>query len=69
MSTRTSSEGGGIMRTTERGSSVSSRARAVGDFPSSLLVKTLPSNAGSMGSMPGLGAKIPHPAGCSQKFF
>ena len=57
------------MRTTERGSSVSSRAQVVGDFPSSLLVKTLSSNAGSMGSMPGLGAKIPHAAGCSQNFF
>ena len=67
MSTRTSSEGAGIMRTAERGGSVSSRARVVGDFPSSPLVKTLPCNAGSMGSVPGLGAKLPHAAGCSQK--
>ena len=68
MSTGTSSEGGGIMTTTESGRSVSSRARVLGDFPSSPLVKTLPSNAGSMGSMPGLGAKIPHTAGSGQKF-
>ena len=30
------------------------------DFPGSPVVKTLPSNAGGAGSIPGLGAKIPH---------
>ena len=29
------------------------------DFPASPVIKTLPSNAGGMGSIPGLGAKIP----------
>ena len=31
-----------------------------GDFPGSPVVKTLPSNAGGVGSIPGWGAKIPH---------
>ena len=30
------------------------------DFPGSPVVKTLPSNAGGEGSIPGQGAKIPH---------
>ena len=30
------------------------------DFPGSLVVKTSPSNAGGVGSIPGRGAKIPH---------
>ena len=30
------------------------------DFPGGPVVKTLPSNAGGMGSIPGRGAKIPH---------
>ena len=30
------------------------------DFPSSSVVKILPSNAGAVGSIPGCGAKIPH---------
>ena len=30
------------------------------DFPGSQLVKTLPSNAGSMGLIPGQGAKTPY---------
>ena len=30
------------------------------DFPGSSLVKTLPSNAGGVGSIAGGGAKIPH---------
>ena len=30
------------------------------DFPDGSVVKTLPSNAGSAGSIPGWGAKIPH---------
>ena len=30
------------------------------DFPGGPVVKTLPSNAGGAGSIPGLGAKIPH---------
>ena len=30
------------------------------DFPSSPVVKTLPSNAGGLGSIPGQKAKIPH---------
>ena len=30
------------------------------DFPGGPVVKTSPSNAGSVGSIPGLGAKIPH---------
>ena len=32
----------------------------LGDFPSSPVVKTLPSNAGGAGSIPGGGGKIPH---------
>ena len=31
-----------------------------GDFPGGPVVKTLPSNAGRVGSIPGQGAKIPH---------
>ena len=30
------------------------------DFPGSAMVRTLPSGAGSMGSIPGQGAKTPH---------
>ena len=30
------------------------------DFPGGPVVKTLSSNAGGMGSIPGWGAKIPH---------
>ena len=30
------------------------------DFPDNPMVKTSPSNAGSMGSMPSQGANIPH---------
>ena len=30
------------------------------DFPGSPVVKTSPSNAGGVGSIPGRGAKIPH---------
>ena len=30
------------------------------NFPGDLVVKTLPSNAGGVGSIPGRGAKIPH---------
>ena len=29
-------------------------------FPDGLVVKNLPANAGHMGSIPGLGTKIPH---------
>ena len=32
----------------------------MGDFPGSPVVKTMPSNAGGAGSIPGWGAKIPH---------
>ena len=31
-----------------------------GTFPGGSVVKTAPSNAGSAGSIPGQGAKIPH---------
>ena len=31
-----------------------------GDFPSSPVAKTLPSNTGGTGSIPGQGTKIPH---------
>ena len=31
-----------------------------GDFPGSPMVKTLPSNAGAAGLIPGQGTKIPH---------
>ena len=37
------------------------------DFPGSPVVKTLPSNAGGVGSIPGQGTKIPHAMGCGQK--
>ena len=33
---------------------------STGDFPGGPVVKTLPSNAGGEGSIPGWGAKIPH---------
>ena len=33
------------------------------NFPGSSVVKTLPSNAGSAGSIPGQEAKIPHAVG------
>ena len=33
---------------------------SLGDFPGGPVVKTLPSNAGGVGSIPGQGAKIPH---------
>ena len=33
------------------------------DFPGNPVVKTSPSNAGGAGSIPGLGAKIPHALG------
>ena len=31
-----------------------------GDFPDGQVVKNLPCNAGDVGSIPGLGTKIPH---------
>ena len=37
--------------------------------PGCAVVKTPPSNAGSMGSIPRLEAKVPHAIGCSQKFL
>ena len=37
------------------------------DFPGGPVVKTLPSNAGGMGPIPGWGTKIPHAVGCGQK--
>ena len=33
------------------------------DFPGGPVVKTLPSNAGGVGSIPGQGAKLPHASG------
>ena len=36
------------------------------NFPSNPVVKTLPSNAGRRGSIPGLGTRIPHAAGCGR---
>ena len=38
-----------------------------GDFSGSPVVKISPSNAGSVGSIPGWGTKIPHATGCGQK--
>ena len=37
------------------------------EFPGVLVVRTLSSNVGGMGSIPGLGTKIPHTVGCYQK--
>ena len=34
-----------------------------GDFPGGPVVKSLPSSAGSVGSIPGQGTKIPHAMG------
>ena len=34
-----------------------------GDFPGGPVVKTLPSNAEGMGSIPGQGTKVPHAVG------
>ena len=39
------------------------RGAFLGDFPGGPVVKTLPSNAGGAGSIPGRGAKIPHASG------
>ena len=38
-----------------------------GDFPGDLVAKTLPSNAGRTGSIPGWGIKIPHAKGYGLK--
>ena len=38
-----------------------------GDFSGSPVVKISPSNAGSVGSIPGWGTKIPHATGCGLK--
>ena len=38
-----------------------------GDFSGSPVVKISPSNAGSVGSIPGWGTKIPHATRCGQK--
>ena len=35
----------------------------MGDFPGSPVVETLPSSAGGAGSVPDVGAKIPHTSG------
>lgn len=37
------------------------------EFPRALAVRTLSSNVGGMGSIPGLGTKILHTVGCYQK--
>ena len=43
------------------GLSIAGRARGgKGDFPGGPVVKTSPSSAGGVGSVPGQGAKIPH---------
>ena len=39
------------------------------DFPVGPVVKTLPSNAGDVGSVPGQGSKVPHAMAYGQKFF
>ena len=41
----------------------------VGDFPGSLVVKTLPSNAWSADSIPDQDTKVPDASGCGQKIF
>ena len=38
---------------------MSYQKQEIGNFPGSLVAKTLPSNAGHVGSVPGPGAKIP----------
>ena len=38
------------------------------DLPGGPVVKTPPSSAGDWGLIPGEGTKIPHAAGCGQKF-
>ena len=40
-----------------------SKVCTLGDFPDGPVVKTSPSNAGGVGSIPGQGAKIPHASG------
>ena len=40
--------------------------RGLGELPGSLVVKTLPSNAGDVGSIPGWGDKIPHASGAKK---
>ena len=39
---------------------INGRKKSIRDFPGSLVIKTLPSKARSIGSVPGWGAKIPH---------
>ena len=39
---------------------MSHQKQEIRDFPGGLVVKTSPSNAGYVGSIPGWGAKIPH---------
>ena len=51
---------------TRRGSSHTHK-KTWKDFPGGPVVKTLPSNTGDMGSIPGWGTKIPHAVGCGQK--
>ena len=36
------------------------------NFPDGPVVKTLPSNVGGTGLIPGGGTKVPHAMGCSQ---
>ena len=36
------------------------KKKITGDFPGGPVVKTLPCNEGSAGSIPGQGAKLPH---------
>ena len=38
------------------------------DFPGGLAVKGPPSNAGGVGSIPGLGTKLPHALGWAKNF-
>ena len=45
------------------------KKECVRDFPGDPVVKTLPSNAGGEGSIPGQGMKIPRAIWCGKKKF
>ena len=47
----------------------SSKKGPIRDFPSGPVANTLPSNSGSVGSIPGWGAKITHAVRCGPNLF
>ena len=60
-------QGPGDRECWEEGRGLQVKTGQPGDFPGGPVVKTRTSTAGGMGSIPGLGIKIPHAVWCSQK--